>query len=310
MTNDNKPKVLVLLAMFNGKAWIDDQLDSIITQADVSVSVSISDDNSTDNCPEIIEAKYQLGSELCLTSNLESSGSAGQNFFRLIRNCDYESFDYIAFSDQDDVWSSCKLFEGIGLLKESSASGYSSSALAVWPSGKEKLLTQVRECRNFDFLFEGAGQGCTFILKRDFFGQVQKFCLDHKEVTSRFYYHDWLVYIIARASDREWIFDERSFIRYRQHSANDTGARGTMSSVVSRLRLIWSGWYKSQVKVALEVSTLIVSKEAELDDFVELFGASDSLARRLSLMRFFVVNGRRKVADRLMLTVASLFGWL
>ena len=310
MTEDNRPKVLVLLAMFNGRVWIEEQLESIVNQTGVNISVLISDDRSTDKCDELLKASIGSSANVHLVSNRESSGSAGQNFFRLIRDCDYDQFDYIAFSDQDDVWLRDKLVAGIGCLESSTASGYSSSTLAVWPSGKEKLVTQARKPRNLDFLFEGAGQGCTFILKCEFFGHVKKFCVDNRELTNRFYYHDWLVYIFARASDAEWFFDERSFIRYRQHATNDTGAKGSIEAVRSRSRLIANGWFKSQVEIALEISKLIVKKSADLDDFEEIFSGNDSFSRRLTLAKFFIVNGRRKTTDRMVLAVAALLGWL
>lgn len=310
MTEDGRPKVLVLLAMCNGGAWIEEQVESIVNQVGVNVSVLISDDKSSDKCDELLKASYESSSNVHLISNSESSGSAGQNFFQLIRDCDYHQFDYIAFSDQDDVWLTNKLVAGIGCLENSTASGYSSSALAFWPSGKEKLVTQAKKPRNLDFLFEGAGQGCTFILKAEFFGYVKKFCVDNREVTNRFYYHDWLVYILARASDAEWFFDDRSFIRYRQHATNDTGAKGTMGAVRSRLRLISNGWFKSQVEVAVDISKLIIKKKSDLDDFGKIFSGNDSLARRFFLVKFFIVNGRRKAIDRMVLAAASLFGWL
>lgn len=310
MTQDCKPRVLVLLAMFNGRAWIEEQLRSIVNQTGVNVSVLISDDKSTDQCDELIRSSIESNSNIHFISNNTSSGSAGQNFFGLIRDCDYRQFDYIAFSDQDDVWLHNKLVAGIECLENSAASGYSSSALAVWPSGKQKLLRQAKRPRSLDFLFEGAGQGCTFILKADFFGYVKKFCVNNREVTTRFYYHDWLVYILARTSDAAWFFDDRSFIRYRQHETNDTGAKGSVGAVRSRLRLIANGWFKNQVQIALEIATLVVERSAELQDFEKIFIGGDSLSRRFNLARFFIVKGRRKTTDRMVLTAAALLGWL
>lgn len=305
-----EPKVLILLAVYNGSLWLEEQLNSISKQTGVCIKIIVSDDHSNDASKDLLLKFIESNPNAELIASKKSSGSAGQNFFRLIRNCDYQNFDYIAFSDQDDVWLTDKLVSGIECLKGSAACGYSSSTLAVWQSGKEKLITQERKIRNLDFLFEGAGQGCTFILERDFFGYVQNFCVENREVTNRFYYHDWLVYILARVSNEEWFFDKRSFIRYRQHATNDTGAMGSMEAVKSRLRLIANGWFKSQVEIALEISKLIVKKNADLDDFEQILSRNDSLSRRLILVKFFIVNGRRKTTDRIVLAVASLLGWI
>jgi len=305
-----EPKVLILLATYNGMLWLEEQLESITKQTGVRVKILISDDHSDDGSLDSILEFIESNSNAEMITSEKSSGSAGQNFFRLIRNCDYQNFDYIAFSDQDDVWLADKLVSGIECLKSSSVCGYSSATLAVWESGKERLIKQAKQLRNFDFLFEGAGQGCTFILKHDFFGYVQEFCVDNKEVTNRFYYHDWLVYILARASHKEWFFDERSFIRYRQHSTNDTGAKGSLEAVRNRLKLIKNGWFKAQISIALEISKLVVKQSVDLDDFGQVFYRNDSLTRRLILMKFLVVNGRRKTSERMVLATASLLGWI
>lgn len=310
MKEVGNPRVLILLAVYNGRAWLEEQLKSISTQCDVTLKILISDDNSIDGSKEWLIKLMKSNDDISMISKSKSSGSAGQNFFHLIRNCDLEDFDYIAFSDQDDVWLKNKLFSGIECLQNSYACGYSSSTMAFWESGKEKLITQSKEVREFDFLFEGAGQGCTFILKRDFFSYVQKFCIENESTTKKFHYHDWLVYILSRSIGNNWFFDNRSFIKYRQHTSNDTGARGSVRAVKSRLSLIASGWYKRQIEVALEISKLSTTKVANLEEFEKIFTRTGSLYRRLILAKFFILKGRRKTTDRLVLVFSALLGWI
>ena len=306
----SKPNVLVLLATYNGVIWLEEQLNSIFDQSDVCVKILVSDDQSDDESPQFLSNFIKSNPNIEMILDNDRSGSAGQNFFQLIRNCDYKDFDYIAFSDQDDVWLKNKLSSGIECIENTSACGYSSSTMAFWESGKKKLITQSKDVRKFDFLFEGAGQGCTFILKHDFFTYVQKFCIDNESITKKFYYHDWLVYILARSNGNDWFFDDRSFIRYRQHASNDTGARGSIEAVKSRLSLIASGWYKRQIEVALEISKLTTKKRKNLEEFEKIFTRTGSLHRRLILARFFILKGRRKTTDRLALVFSALLGWI
>lgn len=296
--------------MHNGRTWLEEQLKSIFTQSDVTVKILVSDDYSMDGSKEWLIKLMDSNDDINMISKSKRSDSAGQNFFHLIRNSNFENFDYIAFSDQDDVWLKNKLSSGIECLENSYACGYSSSVMAFWESGKERLITQSKEVRKYDFLFEGAGQGNTFILKSDFFSLVQKFCLNNESITKNFFYHDWLVYILARTNGYDWFFDERSFIKYRQHTSNETGAKGSIGGVKSRLSLILSGWYKQQVKVALEISRLNTKKEADLEKFEKIFNGNISFYRRLILARFFIFNGRRKATDRMVLVFSSLLGWI
>ena len=44
------PRVLVLLAAYNGAPWIAEQIDSILDQQEIGVHVAIRDDGSTNAC--------------------------------------------------------------------------------------------------------------------------------------------------------------------------------------------------------------------------------------------------------------------
>src|SRR5690348_2804286 len=47
-TVERRPQVLVLLASYNGGAWIGEQIESILAQKEVDVHVIVRDDGSTD----------------------------------------------------------------------------------------------------------------------------------------------------------------------------------------------------------------------------------------------------------------------
>lgn len=306
----SKPKVLVLLTVYNGRSWLDEQLRSIFKQEDIFLELVISDDNSNDGSQAYLKNLIKEKPHLKITFKKKGSGSAGQNFFSLIRNCNLLDYDYVAFSDQDDIWLPNKLSSGIDLLEASSACAYSSSATAFWPSGNERTLKQSNLKRSTDYLFEGAGQGCTFIMKRDFFSKVQIFCRKNRILTDRFYYHDWLIYILARSWKREWIFDAHSYIRYRQHGLNDTGARKGIESIKSRVNLIANGWYKKQVGLAIQIANAATTDSLNLSYISDIFWEKDTLRRRIKLIIYVVENGRRKSGDRLILVLAVLLGWL
>jgi rhamnosyltransferase len=240
----------------------------------------------------------------------KGSGSAGQNFFSLMRDCNSLGYDYIAFSDQDDIWHPDKLSSGIKLLEESEASAYSSSASAFWPSGSKRILKQSNVQRSKDYLFEGAGQGCTFILKNDFFSEIQIFCQRNRFLTDQFYYHDWLVYILARSWNKVWAFDVHSFIEYRQHESNDTGARKGIESIKNRVNLIANGWYKNQIGLAIQIAQIASGNHANLSYIADLYSEKDSIRRRINLMIFVLMNGRRKLSDRFVLIIAGALRWI
>ena len=48
-----KPSVLVMMATYNGEKYVTEQIDSILAQESVNVTLLISDDGSSDGTPSI-----------------------------------------------------------------------------------------------------------------------------------------------------------------------------------------------------------------------------------------------------------------
>lgn len=51
----NNPEVLVLLSSYNGEKYIKEQIDSILTQKNITVKLFIRDDGSTDATRNILK---------------------------------------------------------------------------------------------------------------------------------------------------------------------------------------------------------------------------------------------------------------
>src|SRR5450830_56500 len=167
--NSNFPRVSVLMATFNGAPWLREQIDSILNQQGVSVRILVADDASTDKTLDVLSEIFSIDDRLQLVNFPSKAGSASANFFRLMMSVDVSDADYVAFSDQDDIWLPEKLARAVSCLNAKQFVGYSCATLAFWPDGSEKLMSQDPRQRKYDFLFEGAGQGCSFVLKKELF---------------------------------------------------------------------------------------------------------------------------------------------
>lgn len=304
----NKPLCLVILAAFNGENWLREQIDSIFMQEGVVIKLIISDDMSNDSTLKIINDLINIGYDIELIQRSSASGSAGQNFMGIFRDLNFHNVNYIAFSDQDDVWFPFKISRAIEQICKMGASGYSSSVNAVWPDGKCTVLSQSAKVRPYDFLFEGAGQGCTFVITTEFFHGFQKFCIDNKDMTDEFYYHDWLTYLYCRAKNEKWVFDEMSTMNYRQHDNNESGAKNSINAALSRIKLIYSGWYKKQISIAYKLTKRTGLMSPELDEFDILNQLKNSLLRRIRYIFFVLRFGRRKFTDRFIMIIAIILG--
>lgn len=303
-------RILVLLAAHNGKLWLMEQVRSILAQRNVELQLLLGDDCSNDGGMEALLSTVTDPRVQALRFDTPSGG-AGQSFLRLMREADFSNADFIAFSDQDDLWHEDKLLRAIKAMEELAADGYSSAVIAFWPDGKKQIVGQNPNPTDLDFLFEGAGQGCTFVLRGGFARQVQQFMRDNHELLAPIHYHDWLVYAASRALGKHWVFDPVPSMCYRQHGGNDTGARGALAGVKKRLGLISDGWYANQVRqVIAAVSALGIAKAAIPVDFLAAWERPHGLVRRLQLTGILIRRGRRRFSDRVVLAVSAMLGWL
>jgi rhamnosyltransferase len=124
------------------------------------------------------------------------------------------------------------------------------------------------------------------------------------------HFHDWLIYLLARVWHMQWYFDPRPWIRYRQHGRNEIGARSGVNSLIRRIRLIRSGWYKRQVSAALDIYKACGALDDVVSKFSEIFERNDSARRRFAVSYYVFRHGRRSLVDRLVLTCAAIAGWI
>lgn len=304
------PRVCVLMATFNGAPWLVEQIDSILNQVAVDVKVFVADDSSSDQTVEMIRGMSSADRRINLMTFDQKAGSASANFFRLMMAVNVSDFDYVAFSDQDDIWLPEKLTRATASLLGGKYAGYSCATIAFWPDGREKLMGQNPNIRKYDYLFEGAGQGCTFVLAKDFFVNFVGFLHANKDDLKNIHYHDWLVYAFARNKSLNWFFDSVPMLRYRQHASNDTGARGSLSGIFARFEKIKLGWYSRQLISLIDILNGKEEKRSGLSDVKRSLFDSPSLAMRLRNSIWIIHNGRRRLLDRLVLSFSIIRGWI
>ena len=102
---DNIPSIAVLLAAYNGEQYINEQLNSILNQEGVQLSIFISVDKCNDSTLCIVnDYLSRFPEEITILPYGKQYGSAGQNFVRLLSDVQFDHYDYVSFADQDDIW--------------------------------------------------------------------------------------------------------------------------------------------------------------------------------------------------------------
>ena len=143
LTGDEQPRVLVMMATYNGEKYIRTQIESILAQEGVSVQLRICDDSSTDNTFVIASEYGDSGKPVTVTRNDPRKG-IGENFMGMVYEADSRNFDYFAFSDQDDYWMPDKLGKAVTAIEEYT----SSNTLKSIPSIGSPVLycSDVQDC--------------------------------------------------------------------------------------------------------------------------------------------------------------------
>ena len=217
----SNPTCTVLLSAYNGEKYIEQQLNSILRQEGVDVSLIIRDDGSTDSTAEIINAYkklYKNKIEIIRGKNVGIHES-----FRELLLQDHRS-QYIAFADQDDIWDRDKLIIGISALSLFGANFYSCASRLI-DSNNLELGSTTSDPEKYRFYMNGnskiltpGAQGCTMILDNNFLTTII-----NRGVPSK-YGHDTWIPIIAYYYDQS-IYDPMPHMSYRQHDDSWTGNR-------------------------------------------------------------------------------------
>lgn len=291
------PKVLVLLATFNGEAYLNNQLNSIQNQLNVEVLITASDDCSFDHTLHVLNDVCINSLELTLLPT-QKLGSAATNFFRLLRDADLTHVNYVALSDQDDIWLADKLSHAIQIIEANDVDAYSSNVMAFWPNGSQKLINKAQPQQQWDYMFESAGPGCTFVLTQKLALALQSFLIANQAQCQGVALHDWFIYAFARSRGFKWFIDPMSHMLYRQHAGNVVGANVGFKAKLARWKKLRKGWLINQ---ALLIANLLGYAEAWPITKLQRYHILDRLALIVNIKKL-----RRRLRDRIALVLFLL----
>jgi len=235
-------------------------------------------------------------------------GNAARNFYRLLRDIDPSAYQYVALSDQDDIWFTNKLASSIQKLCERKVAAVSSNVIALWPNGKQSLIRKAQPQRRLDFLFESAGQGCTYVLTSECAAMFRQFLIANRKEVESVQFHDWMLYAWARSHALTWHIDPRPTMLYRQHKENVHGANSGWAAFRRRAAQVRSGWYREEI---LKISRLISHGPTYTIECgtIQRLVESRTIHSRISLA-VKAHTLRRRVKDRASLILACLLGWI
>lgn len=221
--------VAVLLATYNGEAYLKEQLDSLRCQTFRNFVCFIHDDASSDGTPEVAAAYCGEHPGQFVYIGSSKVGGAKYNFMHLLKCIEA---DYIMFSDQDDVWMPEKIEKSYRKIRQTEGASpkcpvcvcadvmVTDSRLNIISESFYDFsgITFPPEIRLKDLLYGDFVVGCTMIFNR----KLRKRVLS-ADVTSMISMHDSFIALCAKACGR-LVYMNEALLLYRQHGRNAIGA--------------------------------------------------------------------------------------
>lgn len=229
-----KPRVAVLLATYDGAAFLEAQLASLAAQAGVDVQVFARDDGSHDETRRIL-ARH--GDRWPALANVESGPNLGpaMSFLKLLADAP-EGFDAYAFCDQDDVWLPEKLSRAMAALpaEDGDPALYCSRVMCVDAALNPLGPGPLKADGSFEhLLFENIAFGATVVMNA-----AARRLVASRPPASGIIMHDWWCALVTAALG-EVIYDPEPGLLYRQHGGNEIGQASGRLQELARMGRIF-----------------------------------------------------------------------
>jgi len=225
--------ILICLTTYNGSKYLRELLLSLENQVDnknLEISFLFRDDGSIDNSYEILQRFAQNTSLHVNLLEDQTNFGVKKSFELLMNHALHMNAKYIMFCDQDDIWLSNKIAKTYAKIKRIEKE-YPNlpllihSDLSVTNRDLHVIENSFWKYQNIDpskdtlnrLLLHNTMTGCTMMINRTLAKKVNI-------IPQEAIMHDWWIALVASAFGKIGYINE-PLILYRQHEANDTGAK-------------------------------------------------------------------------------------
>lgn len=224
-------RIAILMATYNGEKFIQQQLESILNQTYKKFDLIIRDDGSTDDTLTIIEKVKNKNPDFSITILKNQKNEHGQ-----VRNFAYlfayayskDVYDYILFSDQDDIWLKDKVLNSLNEIKKHRnvpALVYTNYQVWNMKSNVKNIAYGYRKKEEFSKLFvQNWTMGCTYILNKKMMDLV-------KGIPTKVENHDYWLALVASISNGLYYYPKVTMV-HRIHDNNVTTSSNSNSTYI------------------------------------------------------------------------------
>lgn len=299
--------VTVLLCTYNGAAYVRAQLQSILDQTVQDLHVVVSDDGSTDETLEIVEAMAAVHpGRITILRQDPPTGSAQRHFLKLLVERAYDMADYIMLSDQDDVWLPEKVEKTLARMQADEAAcraaGEANASILVHCDSRivDRALREIApsfvayqkmtpsRCQLQQLLVQNNVVGGALMMNRTLAERITA-------IPAHCVMHDQWIALIASAFGHIDFVPESLYL-YRQHGDNVLGA-GKGSRIMEILGRFGIGRKDGKTKAEMDAHSQNVYREMFLqaECFRSCFDAELSVQQKHLLDEFTAIPKRKRL---------------
>jgi len=207
------PLVSIALCTYNGERFLTRQLDTLVNQTYKNLEIIAVDDCSSDGTVNILNDYAKKYPNFFVYQNETNKGFL-RNFETAALYCKGE---FIAFSDQDDLWDLKKIELMVNAMGDNQLVYHDSELVNDSGESLGKKMSDVFNFYRGDnpevFLFNNCISGHAMLLRQD----LLQYAFPLKEN----YYHDWwLAYVATNIGKIDFI--PQALVKYRQHEESNT----------------------------------------------------------------------------------------
>jgi glycosyltransferase involved in cell wall biosynthesis len=249
----SQPLISIGLCTYNGEAFLQEQLESLVNQTYRPIEIRIRDDQSTDLTGEIIREFQHAYSFIHFIQNPVRLGFQ-KNFESVFQDCEGE---FIAPCDQDDAWKSDKLEKLVQTISvhqmvyhDSELIDESGKLLGYRISDKFQLGEWTQQT---PFLFFNCISGHSMLFRKSLLDTALP-------IPEAGFYDHWLAWVALENGTIGYC--PEALVKYRQHSSNQTDLVGKTHRL--------SGWDRASNRVSRENNWLEVCSEIKESSYFSL----------------------------------------
>lgn len=283
------------MPVFNGEKYLEESVDSVLSQTFTDFDLLILNDNSTDATSTILE-NYAKKDARILVINKTNSNGPGK-----LRNegIELSNTPFIAFLDADDIAMPNRFEKQINFLEENNSFGLCGSWFTIFGDKKEKIIKHAEKHEDLKVQFlHSCGLGnSTVMFKKEALKELRF----EKEFFVAEDYALWSEFILQT----QFYNIPESLVRYRWHTNNisQIKAQAMIDSelIIKKRQLSRLGIDPNSELAIYYVNAVSLKRKQNIEDIKKTISASNELLEKNKVIQLYQQDIFQKHIERTVL---------